>query len=92
MPDCRAEWVEWRNDELDAALNARHERKTQPADVRAEPDADWHAIWTAMQELGAAIAPLEELSVPPAWSVSLRFVLDCALPYVEDHSAEVSET
>jgi hypothetical protein len=33
-----------------------------PNALCAEPDADWNAIWSAMQELGAAMAPLMELA------------------------------
>lgn len=50
-----------------------------------EPIPDWNNIWSAMQELGAAMAPLMERPSPPSWAISLRFVMDVALPEVEEH-------
>lgn len=58
------------------------------AALRAEPEANWNDIWSMMQELGAATAPLMELSSPPSWAVSLRFVMDAALPDVEERCAK----
>lgn len=49
------------------------------------PDqADWSAIWTAMQELGAALVPFMALARPPSWAVSLDFIMEFALEAVED--------
>lgn len=58
--------------------------KIQTTGMRTEPDAHWGDIWIAMQELGAAIAPLFELASPPSWAVTLRFAMDVALPDVEE--------
>lgn len=58
--------------------------KSDTTALQAEPDADYNAIWAAIQELGAAIAPLMELASPPSWAVSLRFVMDVAHQQVED--------
>ena len=59
--------------------------------LRREPDADWNAVWSAMQELGAAMAPLFELTSPPSWAVTIRFAMDVALPDIEEHCAEANE-
>lgn len=58
--------------------------------LHTEPAADWNDIWSAMQELGAAIEPLMELASPPSWAISLRFVMDVALPEVEELCAEAA--
>lgn len=34
------------------------------------------------------MAPLMELTSPPSWSISLRFVMGVAMPDVEDRCAE----
>lgn len=44
--------------------------------------ADWNNIWGMLQELGAAIAPLEEGRDAPDWVVSLRKAMDEAEPAV----------
>lgn len=56
--------------------------------LRAEPEVDWNNIWTMMQELGAAMAPLFELASPPSWAVTMRFAMDVALPDIEEHCSE----
>lgn len=62
--------------------------KSQTTAPRSEPDADWNAIWAAMQELGAAMAPLMELASPPSWAVTMQFAMDVALPDIEERCAE----
>jgi hypothetical protein len=61
---------------------------TETTSLRTEPEADWNGIWAAMQELGAAMAPLMELASPPSWAVTMQFAMDVALTDIEEHCAE----
>jgi hypothetical protein len=64
-----------------------------PADVAAtpKPKPDWNAIWVAFQELGFAMAPVMDEAEPPSWAISLEFVMDVAIPDIEDRCAEAPD-
>lgn len=53
---------------------------------------NWCAIWIAIQELGAALAPLLDAGNPPDWAHKLDEALDEALQHVEEHCPEAQES
>jgi hypothetical protein len=63
----------------------------QTTELKSEPDADWNNIWTMMNELGAAMAPLLDLASPPSWAITMRFAMDVALPEIEEKCAEITD-
>ena len=52
--------------------------------------ADWNDIWTALQELGAAMRPVLDSGNVPAWAARLADAMDEAEEPVANRALEAS--